>query len=488
MKQFNLKHLLLLMAFSLLVVACSKDDSGDNGGSNKPDEQPVLSKDNSMHSFSFTKAKNATFTTDYKPVNNGTTVYITVQEDANMTALVPTINVHDKATVLINNATYDHKNPTAVDFSKTVKITVKSESGDTKTYTVLAKAGNPSVDNRVYNFMIKHDLPGVSIALSKNEEIVYRAAFGWADKAKEERATVDHLFRLASMSKQHTAIAIMSLYEAGKLDLDDTVFGEKGILSKYGNDMSSAAKSITVKHLLSHTSGYSVDCIFPSKSIYYNKTLDERIQTLVDNETVAYTPGHTYSYNNSNFGILSMVVEVVSGKSFEQYLKEDIYTPIGISDIYGGKNSESQKIGKEVTYYGQDGKNAYGNDVENGIGAGGIIATPTALMKLMAHIDYGTKVADIFKKETLDEMYEPQQMFNTSGNPYQKYALGWRCKYTDFPNWENFHGGTLAGVCTIWARSKSNVNGVILCNSRSYNQSIDDEMWYLLDDFQEMYK
>jgi hypothetical protein len=95
----------------------------------------------------------------------------------------------------------------------------------------------------------------------------------------------------------------------------------------------------------------------------------------------------------------------------------------------------------------------------------------------------------MFKKETLDIMYKPMEnVVNTSGNPYQKYALGWRCKYTDFPNWPAFHGGTLAGVCTIWSRNVSNVNGVILCNSRSYNQDIDDEMWYLLEDFQDMYK
>jgi hypothetical protein len=252
--------------------------------------------------------------------------------------------------------------------------------------------------------------------------------------------------------------------------------------------MSSTAKRITVENLLNHTSGYTDDCIFPSKSMYYNKTLDERIQTLVDNASVDYIPGTTHKYNNTNFGVLSMIVEVISGKTFEEYIK-DLYAQYDIKDICGGKNNESQKLKNEVSYYGQDGKNAYGNDVENGIGAGGIIATPTALMKLMAHIDYGTKVADMFKKETLDIMYKPMEnVVNTSGNPYQKYALGWRCKYTDFPNWPAFHGGTLAGVCTIWSRNVSNVNGVILCNSRSYNQDIDDEMWYLLEDFQDMYK
>lgn len=489
MKKLNLKHLLLLLAFALLVVSCSKDDTKPENDEPTTPETPAVSTDNSLYSLKFTKANNSSFTTDYTSVNHGTTVYATVQEGASVSTLVPSINVHEKATVLINDVAYNHKAPTAVDFTGTVKLTVKSEQGSTRNYFVLVKDGNPSIDNKIYSFMIKHELPAVSIAVSKDEDIVYRAAYGFARKATQERATVDHLFRLASMSKQHTTFAIMHLFEAGKLSLDATVFGANGILSKYGDNMSSAAKSITVKHLLSHTSGYTVDCIFPSASKYYSKSLQERIQILVDEETVAYTPGITYKYNNTNFGILTDVVEVVSGKSLESYLKDEIYTPLGITDIYGGKNSEGARLPKEVLYYGQGGKNPYGNDVEVGIGAGGIVATPTALMKLMAHIDYATKVPDMFKKETLDIMYTPLPgVVSTSGSSYQKYALGWRCNYVDFPKWEAFHGGTLAGVCTIWARSDKNVNGVILCNSRSYNQNIDDEMWYILDDIQEMYK
>ncbi len=487
MKKLNIKHLLLLLAFSFLVVACSKEDPAPSEPDKKP-EEVKKSTDNSLHSFSFAKASNAGLVSDCKPVANGTLLYITVPEEATLSALIPSIKVHEKAKVTVNGTAYDQNAPVAVNFTKNVKIAITSESGSTKTYTVLAKNGNVNIDNRVYDFMKKHNLPGVSIAISKDEEIVYRAGYGFADKSKEERVTVDHLFRLASMSKQHAAIAIMSLYEQGLVKLDDIVFGEKGILSKYGSDMSSTAKRITVENLLNHTSGYTDDCIFPSKSMYYNKTLDERIQTLVDNASVDYIPGTTHKYNNTNFGVLSMIVEVISGKTFEEYIK-DLYAQYDIKDICGGKNNESQKLKNEVSYYGQDGKNAYGNDVENGIGAGGIIATPTALMKLMAHIDYGTKVADMFKKETLGIMYKPMEnVVNTSGNPYQKYALGWRCKYTDFPNWPAFHGGTLAGVCTIWSRNVSNVNGVILCNSRSYNQDIDDEMWYLLEDFQDMYK
>ena len=126
--------------------------------------------------------------------------------------------------------------------------------------------------------------------------------------------------------------------------------------------------------------------------------------------------------------------------------------------------------------------------VKAGVAAGGVIASTPALMKLMAHLDYGTKVPDIFKKETLDLMYTAKEgMKTSSGAAWNRYGLGWRVNYPEITSWEAYHGGTLAGVCTIWARSKKNVNGVILCNSRSYDKGIDDEMWFILEDIQKLF-
>ena len=101
--------------------------------------------------------------------------------------IVGIANPTDKVTV--NGTAFDQNAPVAVNFTKNVKIAITSESGSTKTYTVLAKNGNVNIDNRVYEFMKKHNLPGVSIAISKAEEIVYRAGYGFADKSKEELTT-----------------------------------------------------------------------------------------------------------------------------------------------------------------------------------------------------------------------------------------------------------------------------------------------------------
>ena len=276
----------------------------------------------------------------------------------------------------------------------------------------------------------------------------------------------------------------MKLYEEGKLSMDDYVFGKDAILGKMLGDeiKDSRARQITVQHLLEHTSGYSVDNIFGGLSRYSGKSLKERMVYLLANETLAYNPGTTHSYNNFGFSALGLIVETLSGKDFETYLKEEIYSQSkeGIKNIRGGKNDEADRFSNEVVYYAQGGKNAYGNNVEVGIAAGGIIASAPDLMKLMNMIDYGTKVPDMFKKETLDLMYKPSAVRD-------RYAKGWRVNYPYIKSWEAYHGGTLAGVCPIWARNDNNVNGVILCNSRSYDMSIDDDLWYMLEDIQQMF-
>lgn len=474
----KLKHyFLILLSLSIFLVGCSGGDDDTTS------ENQVNPNDNSLKSLSFTKADNPGLTMNCAAVQNDNLFYITLPDEIDLTKAVPSFIIAEEATASVNGKSLV-SGQTAVDFSNTTKITVTSKSGLTRTYTVLAKNGNTRIDNMVYSYMVKHKVPAVSLAISKEESIVYKAAYGFADVAKEERVTSDYMFRLASMSKQHTAIAIMKLYEEGKLDLEDRVFGKDAILGEMlGDDIKdSRARYITVRQLLDHTSGYSVDCIFGGLSRYSGKSLKERMLYMLANESLANEPGTVHSYNNFGFSALGLIVEAVSGKDFETFLKEDIYSQSEdpITNIRGGKNDPSDRFKNEVSYYAQGGKDAYGNNVEVGIAAGGMIASAPDLMKLMSMVDYAPKVPDLLKSAILDEMYEPSKVRN-------RYALGWRVNYPDIPSWEAYHGGTLAGVCPIWARSDNNVNGVILCNSRSYDMDIDDDLWEMLADIQDMF-
>lgn len=474
-------YFILLIAIGSLLAGCSKGGLDPDNGQNTE-----VSRDNSLRNFSFKKDSNPALQANFSSTENGDLIYITVPDGVSLKSLVPFFNIHEKATVKAGTTPVEN-GVTAIDFSETVNLTVTSESGSTRTYSVLAKNGDTQIDNKIYSFMVEHDIPGVSVAISKDEEIVYTAAYGFANTEKRERTTPDHMFRLASMSKQHTAIAIMKLMEMGKLKLTDTVFGKGGLLYEaFGDNMKSSWKSITVEHLLSHTSCIETEAFFGAGSAFSGKNLNERISILLSQGSMySKTPGSFYDYNNSNFGILGKIVEELSGKSFMQFLKDEIYTPNGITGIDAGDNDGPIK--GEVTHYSQNSVNPYDNNVEAGLAAGGVVASATGLMKLMALVDYGTKVPDIFTKETLDRMYTQVNAVDEDGDRAQ-YALGWRTGYSNYPDWKAFHGGTLAGVCPIWARSFDNINGAILCNSRSYNQNIDYDLWHMLEDIQEMYR
>ena len=467
-------HIIYLLALSLAMVGCSGGEVIENPDANN----------NKLSNFVFKKVDNSNLLSNASSVSYDELIYITVPEGVDLTSLTPSFTVGQGVSVTINGQPVE-SSVTKCDFSNVCKIVVTPESGRSKTYTLLARNGNAEIDNMVYSFMLKHSIPGTSVAISKDESIVYKAGYGFAVVETEQRATPQTLFRLASMSKQQTALAIMALYEKGLLTIDDKVFGKGGILEKeFGTDIQPSVEGVTVKHLLQHTAGWDVDPIYTSATT----TLEQRITDMIKNTPQKYPVGTTFDYSNFGFCVLGKIIETLSGKDYETFLKEEVHSKAGISNIFVGKNKLAERRSNECAYYGQDGKNAYGNDVVLSKAAGGMIASTEELMTLMSYIDYGTKVPDIFKKETLDMMYKPaENVKDTDGAPYPKYALGWRTEYPNYPNWEAFHGGTLAGVATIWARGDRGVNGVILCNSRSYNNSIDDRMWEMLRDIQEMF-
>lgn len=473
---FFTRFFIAITAISFLFASCS--GSGDDIVENPDANNTTLSN------FMFSQSNNEGLASNVTSISNRELIYITAPNEMSLTHAVPTFKVADGASVTINGQPVE-SGKTEVDISNTSNVVVTSESGLSRTYTLLAKNGISQIDNMVYSFMIKHEIPGVSLSVSKDEEIVYSAGYGFAVKETKQRVTPNTLFRLASMSKQQTALAIMTLYEKGLLTVEDYVFGKGGVLEKeFGTDIHPLVKAIKIKHLLSHTSGWSSDPIYTSEST----TLDERIAKYAKTVAPTYSPGTTFDYNNLNFCILGKIIEVLSGKDYETFLKEEVHSKAGIENIFVGKNSLGERRENECQYYGQDGKNPYANDMELSKAAGGMIASTPELMKLMSYIDYGTKVPDMLKRETLDLMYTPlDNITEPDGDPWNRYALGWRTNYPYISDWTTYHGGTLAGVCTIWARGKKGVNGTILCNSRSYGQSIDDDMWYMLEDIQKMF-
>lgn len=448
------------MVFVIIIIAtsCSKEE--------RPEP---LSDLNSISSFSFSSSENQSLTVEVFSTIAGRIIYASVPEGVDLTALKPRFSLPQGATLSYNGVKIE-SGKAALNFTGTITLKSTSQSGRESEYKILVQNGRGNFDNPLYQFMQKFSIPGISYAITKDEEIVYKTGLGFAISESSVRATSGHLYRLASVSKQFTSLCIMRLMEQGKLTLDQRVFGAGSILASDYTGVTERAAKVTVRHLLEHTSGWKSDPDPMFTSSFSGQSLSQRIQYVLGSPQVE--PGTVYNYFNMGYGILGRVIEKVSGKSYEVFLKE-VMAEAGVLDVHVG-GDRSQRRPNEVVYYSQDGTNGYLNPMDVIAAAGGVISSPEEMMKLMFHIDGRDKVKDIILPSTRATMLTPSAAYN-------RYALGWRCNHTSLFTGSWYHSGNLAGTASMWVMGSDGINCVVLCNSRSYLSGFDDEMYVLLN-------
>lgn len=455
----NVGKILFSGIFLLFFISCKKENVVPT---------PSLPTGNEIQNIVINKADNPSFTENGYTYVSNETAYITIPVSADLTKVNLSFKISEGATLKFNGNLIGNLSGT-FDLSNTAKATVTSASGSSKNYIILARTGINEIDKNFYEFKEQYSIPGVSFAILKMStgEIVYKAGYGFAVKESETRLKPDYLFRLGSISKQFTSICIMKLIEQGVFNVESTVFGPEGILKEQFTNVSEKAKSVTVRNLLDHSSGWESDPDPMFTSSFSGQTLDQRIQYVLTSPQSE--PGSKYSYFNMGYGILGKIIEVVTGKKYETFLKE-VLAEADIHDIHVG-GDKSQRRTNEVIYYSQDGTNGYANDMEVIAAAGGVIASTEQMLKLITYIDGKDNPKDILKPETRTLMLTNSHSAN--------YALGWRMNHRFFPGaW--YHGGNLAGTGTFWVMGPE-YSTVILCNSRSYKSGFDDDMYIITD-------
>jgi CubicO group peptidase (beta-lactamase class C family) len=199
------------------------------------------------------------------------------------------------------------------------------------------------IDPAVENLIEKKRLAGGSIIVLRKGHIVYQKQFGLANRTEKKNVKKDTLFRIYSMTKGITSAAAMMLFNEGKLDLDDPIskhlpeFKNLTVWKKNGNPVP-AKPAPTIRDLLRHTAGFSygwsrhpVDAFYKkAQPLNRNKSLAEMIQAIA-NAPLLYQPGTQWVYG-INTDILARVVEVASGKTFENFLQSRFFTPLGMPD------------------------------------------------------------------------------------------------------------------------------------------------------------
>ena len=337
------------------------------------------------------------------------------------------------------------------------------------------------IDLLLKSFLARNKVMGASVAITNKEKLVYSKGFGLANSETGDSVQPGHLFRIASISKLITAVAILKLCENGYCDLDDQVFGPAGILNddKFLDYKDRWIDKITVRHLLNHTAGWSKskgDPIF--NPLYVAEKMNIKPPITVDDlivftlsQNLWYPPGSRYSYSNFGYAVLGKIIEKVSGMAYEDYVTMNILKPLEIKDMHIGKSLYYQKYPNEVMYFepygseksliydgsGQVGSVAYGgNDIELLGAAGGWIASAPELVKFMTAIDGFGGQPDILSKETIKMMTDPK---NAGSGLY-----GWRGTDQKGTWWRT---GSLAGSTALIVRQGNGVNWVVLLNSSS---------------------
>jgi CubicO group peptidase (beta-lactamase class C family) len=339
------------------------------------------------------------------------------------------------------------------------------------------------VEKQIGRFMTQWNLKGVSVAILKDERLVYAQGFGIADDSLT-RITPGSLFRLASVSKLITAVAIMKLVEEEKLSLDDHAFGPKGIIKNPVLEQVADKRiyDITVRHLLAHSGGWTQRAGDPAFNplVIAEKVGDQPPVTLntyykyIATTRLSFTPGSRAYYSNIGYMFLGDIISTVTGEPYESYVRKNILIPNGITDMHIGSSYRNNKLLNEVCYYEPSGsesipecngsgmmveKSNGGNSIELLGAAGGWISSSVELARLITFIDGEKKVHDILSKKSVQEMTD---------HTYAKGPLGWR-SVNDKGDW--YRTGNMAGTSAMIKRQPDGVSWVFISNTSCWKGS-----------------
>lgn len=339
-----------------------------------------------------------------------------------------------------------------------------------------------SVEKTINSFLRNWSIAGASVAIAKDGRLIYSKGFGFADTASNTVTQPFNKFRVASISKLVTAVAIMKLMEDGRLSLNDRVFGPDGILNDpyFSEPRDKRVYGITVGHLLSHEAGWSqrhgdqmfMPVLVAEKMGVTPPADTKTIVRFALNKRLHFTPGTGRAYSNLGYSILGLVIEKISGMSYEEYCKNAIFEPLGIYDMSIAGNLPSEKTAFEVTYYepsdivlkpsiygtGEMVTPSYGgNDIRSLGGAGAWIATAPDLMRFMLAVDGFSSRPDILSRESIHIMTD-----NENG-----YApLGWKTTIYNGTWWRT---GSFPGSAGMIKRQSDGISWVVLLNSSTWN-------------------
>ncbi len=366
----------------------------------------------------------------------------------------------------------------------TVELTVEDDAGETErareTVTVDERPdGRPitgrffpelvGVDEALLELLEAHDVGGATVAVNYEGEFVHSRGYGWRDRDRSEAVSPDALVRIASVTKPITAAAVLDLEAEGEIDLDEPALDLIDVEPREADDPDDRLSEITVRHLLDHRGGWDRDAtfdpLFQPVEIAEELDLDRppeprEIARFALGQPLQFDPGSQRVYSNLGYLLLGLLVEDVTGRPYEEYVREEVLDPVGADEFHPARNLPEDRPDREVAY--DDDRSCYnaveldrgesvtcadgGIDVEAMDAAAGLVASAPAVARFTAAYELdGTR---------------------RSGAPSQRRVT---------------HGWFTDGTSAVARQGPDGVDIVILCNSRVPTEELDDAIEAAID-------
>jgi CubicO group peptidase (beta-lactamase class C family) len=299
-----------------------------------------------------------------------------------------------------------------------------------------------------------------NVLIAQQGIVLYRNSCGYAQVEKKDTLCADSKFQLASLSKTFTAVAILKLYEQGKLSLDDSI---QKFIPKF------PYSGIQIKSLLSHRSGLPNYAYVLTDSVRKRNpypTNDDIVRWYCAVKPKLYNvPNRNFSYSNTNYVLLATIVEKVSGQKFEDFLKQAIFKPLGMKDTWL-VTTRNDSLNQFRTAGYQYNRRLIKDNFDDVVGDKGVYSTMDDLFRWYTGLDGGC----VLRPETMKEAFTPRS-FERRG--IKNYGYGFRMhvdEATQQPKYV-YHTGWWKGYNTLmWFSPKDKF--VIIILSNRYNRSI----------------
>jgi len=326
---------------------------------------------------------------------------------------------------------------------------------------------NEQVD-AIFRPVANEQSPGMAVGVIRDGKLVFAKGYGVADLEKKTPITPDTDFRLASVTKQFTAMSIMLLVHDGKLHYDDTLGKIFPEFPEYGG-------AITIRELLNHTSGLKDYGELYLKQMGENtpmeqvpQLLDKDVLKILEQQTATeFPPGTKWEYSNSGYAVLAMVIQKVSGQPYQDFVRERIFKPLGMNKTIAFVK-QLNEVPNRAFGYNKDkisGKFVFGDQSPTSavLGDGGIYTS----IKEMAKWDKGLREHKLLSEAEMREAMTPVPV--TEGRKRKdgtmiEYGFGW---FLDpYKGHErNYHdGGTTGFLTTIQRFPKDGLTVIVLAN------------------------